>query len=101
MFNLMDTSEGDKVDFWMLTSDPFDRSRFERKQAEEPFGTKMNVSTQEDTILAKLKWAKLSGGSEKQLIDAVRVMKFNITCWILAIWKTGLQNWILLMNGSN
>jgi hypothetical protein len=27
----------------------------------------------EDTILAKLRWAKLSGGSEKQFTDALRV----------------------------
>jgi hypothetical protein len=31
------------------------------------------VSSPEDTILMKLPWAKLSGGSEKQFIDAVRV----------------------------
>jgi len=28
MFNLMDLYSGDKVDFWMLTDEPFDRSRF-------------------------------------------------------------------------
>jgi len=33
----------------------------------------MQVSTPEDTILVKLRWAKLSGGSEKQFIDALRV----------------------------
>ncbi len=33
----------------------------------------MQVSSPEDTILAKLRWAKLSGGSEKQFTDALRV----------------------------
>jgi hypothetical protein len=33
----------------------------------------MKVSTPEDTILAKLRWANLSGGSEKQFTDALRV----------------------------
>jgi hypothetical protein len=33
----------------------------------------MQVSSPEDTILAKLRWAKLSGGSEKQCTDALRV----------------------------
>src|SRR5260221_12614707 len=28
MFNVLDTTEGDKVDFWVLTEEPFDRSRF-------------------------------------------------------------------------
>jgi hypothetical protein len=33
----------------------------------------MKISTPEDTILMKLRWAKLSGGSEKQFTDALRV----------------------------
>lgn len=33
----------------------------------------MKLSTLEDTILAKLRWANLSGGSEKQFTDALRV----------------------------
>ena len=73
MFNLIDLKGGDKVDFWMLTNEPFDRSCFSRKYSEEFMGIKMKVSSPEDTILAKLKWAKLSGGSEKQFIDALRV----------------------------
>jgi hypothetical protein len=73
MFNLLDIKEGDKVDFWMLTDDPFDRSRFSRKVAVEFMGLKIQISSPEDTILAKLRWAKLSGGSEKQYGDALRV----------------------------
>lgn len=73
IFNLIDTSEGDKVDFWILTTDHFDRSRFKRKYEENLFGMRLKVSTPEDTILAKLRWAKLSGGSEKQFNDALRV----------------------------
>jgi hypothetical protein len=33
----------------------------------------MKISTPENTILSKLRWANLSGGSEKQFTDAVRV----------------------------
>ena len=73
MFNLIDVNVGDKVDFWILTEEPFDQSRFSRKISEEFTGLKMQVSTPEDTILAKLRWAKLSGGSEKQFTDALRV----------------------------
>ena len=36
-------------------------------------GIRMQVSSPEDTILAKLRWAKLSGGSERQFTDALRV----------------------------
>ena len=33
----------------------------------------MKISTPEDTILMKLRWANPSGGSEKQFRDAQRV----------------------------
>ena len=73
MFNIIDLNTGDKVDFWILTDEPFDQSRFLRKISEEFMGFKILVSSPEDTILAKLRWAKLSGGSEKQFTDALRV----------------------------
>jgi len=73
MFNVIETTEGDKIDFWMLTEQPFDRSRFARRYEEEVFGVRLKVSSPEDTILAKLRWSALSGGSEKQFQDALRV----------------------------
>jgi len=39
---------------------------------------RITVSSHEDTILAKLRWAKLSGGSEKQFTDALRV--YEVQC---------------------
>lgn len=73
MFNLLDTTEGDKVDLWLLTDDPFDKSRFARRRVEDLLGVRIPVSSPEDTILAKLRWAKLSGGSQKHFDDALRV----------------------------
>lgn len=73
MFNLTNVNTGDKVDFWLLEDKAFDRSRFARKYVEYVLGANITVSSPEDTILAKLKWAKLSGGSEKQFTDALRV----------------------------
>jgi hypothetical protein len=73
MFNLIDNFSGDKVDFWVLTDEPFDRSRFERRRVVEALGLRFPVSAPEDTILMKLRWAELSGGSEKQFRDALRV----------------------------
>jgi hypothetical protein len=69
-FNLLDVTGGDKVDFWILTDDPFDQSRFHRRTIEEFAGQKLHVSRPEDTILMKLRWSALSGGSEKQFGDA-------------------------------
>jgi hypothetical protein len=75
MFNLIAVAEGDKVDFWILTDQPFDQSRFVRKYEEDVMGMRLKVSTPEDTILAKLQWAVKSGGSEKQFTDALRVFE--------------------------
>lgn len=73
MFNLIDTSSGDKIDFWALTDDPFDQSRFTRRLRTGVFGTEVVLSTPEDTILQKLRWASAQGGSERQLRDATGV----------------------------
>ncbi|HRQ73456.1 MAG TPA: hypothetical protein PLU35_10545 [Phycisphaerales bacterium] len=69
MFNILDEEEGDKVDFWMLTDDAFDRIRFERRRTVEFRGTRLSVSTPEDTILMKLRWSADSGGSGRQMRD--------------------------------
>jgi hypothetical protein len=75
MFNAINLEDGDKVDFWMLTDDPFDTSRFSRRVSVEVFGVPLKVSTPEDTILAKLRRSKMSGGSEKPFVDALRVLE--------------------------
>ena len=64
MFNLLELATGDKVDFWILTDEPFDASRFARKRSEELGGVQLKVSTPEDTILAKLRWARKRGQRE-------------------------------------
>ena len=55
------------------------------------------ISSPEDTILMKLRWAKMSGGSEKQFIDAVRVYEVqyaNLDHEYLREWtlKLGVDN---------
>ena len=94
MFNLIDVNEGYKVDFWILTDEPFDQSRFSRKYVEEVMGTKIQVSSPEDTILAKLRWAKLSGGSEKQFTDALRVYEVQFE----KLDKSYLEYWVKKLN---
>lgn len=77
MFNLIDTKRGDRVDFWMLTDEPFDRSRFERRYDEQFEGMKLKLSRPADTILMKLRWSAATGGSQKQYIDALRVYEMQ------------------------
>ena len=78
MFNLIDLRSGDKVDFWLLTDEPFDQSRFRRRVPQAVLGLTLYLSRPDDTILQKLHWAKLSGGSEKQFGDALRVYEVQL-----------------------
>lgn len=94
MFNLLDVNEGDKVDFWILTDEPFDQSRFSRKYVEEVMGIRIQVSSPEDTILAKLRWSKLSGGSEKQFTDALRIYEVQFG----KLDKDYLEYWVNKLN---
>lgn len=75
MFNLLDIPSGDKVDFWILTTDTFDQSRFARRRLHSLGAIQVSISSPEDTILAKLRWSELSGGSEKQFKDALHVFE--------------------------
>jgi hypothetical protein len=76
MFNLLDSTGGDKVDFWMLRDHPFDQSCFA--------GIQVFVSRPEDTILQKLRWSEMSGGSEKQFHDSLRVYEVQFKTLDLA-----------------
>lgn len=104
MFNVIDTEEGDKIDFWLFTDDNFDNSRFARKIEIQFQDIKFFISSPEDTLLAKLRWAKLSGGSEKQLTDAIRVYEINyrnLDLDYLKQWINKLQienEWQKLLN---
>jgi hypothetical protein len=81
MFNLVESSGGNKIDFWVLTDSAFDRSRFSRRYAERVFGQALVVSSPEDTILMKLLWARMSGGSDKHRQDALGEKSFSSAGW--------------------
>lgn len=90
MFNLLDTREGDKVDFWLLTDDPYDRRRFERRVRVDFEETPLWVSTAEDTILMKLRWSKWSGQSARHEQDARRVMAVQAG----SLDRAYLEHWV-------
>ena len=76
-FNLLDVLGGDKVDSWMLTDELFDQSRFARRYIEHFDGTPLYVSRPEVTVLMKLRWAVMSGGSEKPFGDCQSVYELQ------------------------
>lgn len=103
MFNLLETTTGDKIDFWLVTPEPFDQSRFQRRRSACVGDLTVDVSTPEDTIVMKLKWAKASGGSQKQFDDALRVFEVQtgnldlkyIDHWVRALDVSDLWQRIL------
>ncbi len=74
MFNVIDSLEGEKIDFWMLREHPFDLSMFARRARVPAWGMTVALASAEDTIIQKLRWSAACGGSEKQLEDARQVV---------------------------
>ena len=97
MFSILDTTTGDKIDLWMLTDEPFNQSRFSRRQSINLFGMNICVSQREDTILQKLRWAQMCGGSEKHFRDALRVYEVGRA----AIDEAYVDQWAERLNVSD
>jgi len=89
-FNLLDAEGGDKVDFWVLKDDAYARESFSRRRRASYLGINVDVMAPEDTILSKLAWAELSGGSEKQFRDVLRV--YEVQAGQLDL--TYLERWV-------
>ncbi|MGI5826308.1 MAG: hypothetical protein ACOX50_02750 [Patescibacteria group bacterium] len=92
MFNIVHLSSMLKLDFWLLTDDPFDQSRFKRRQKVEILGEEMCVSSPEDTIIQKLRWYHESK-IEKHLVEAAfvyQIQKENLQKEYLDLWIKNL-----------
>lgn len=77
MFNVLQTSSGQKIDFYVLPHEEYEHARFARRTSINIDGVDASATTIEDTILSKLRWAKLSGHSERQIGDALRVYELH------------------------
>jgi len=73
-FNLVLLDSGWKVDLILRKDRPFSAAEFARRRPAEIAGTRVFVATAEDTIIAKLEWAR-AGESERQLRDVVGVLQ--------------------------
>ena len=72
-FNLLESTLGEKVDFWLLEDSPFDLSTFARKRVKKLLGIEIALPAPEDLILQMLRWSKDLGGSERQMGDVLGV----------------------------
>jgi hypothetical protein len=77
-FNLIDTTTGWKVDLIIRKERPFSRTEFARREPAVILGVSTAVATAEDTILAKLEWAK-AGDSDRQRRDVTAMITVQRT----------------------
>jgi Mg-chelatase subunit ChlI len=73
-FNAIDMSSAFKLDLVIRRDRPFSREELGRRQRVDLEGTFVALATAEDTILTKLEWARLAGGSQRQLADACGIV---------------------------
>jgi len=99
MFNVVDATTGWKADLIVRKDRPFSRAEFERRQRAEIAGVEVFVASAEDTIVAKLEWAR-AGESERQLRDVVGILEVSgerldrgyITRWVSELDLVALWN---------
>lgn len=75
-FNVVLLESGWKVDLILRKDRPFSREEFARRQPAEIAGARVFVATAEDTIVAKLDWAR-AGESERQLRDVAGILEIR------------------------
>jgi hypothetical protein len=74
MFNVIEMTTAWKVDLVIRRERPFSIEELRRRQRATMFGVAVATATAEDTIIAKLEWAKL-GASDRQLEDVAGILR--------------------------
>jgi hypothetical protein len=72
-FNVIDFATGWKVDFIIGEDSNYSRTAMMRRKLIAIAGSAVYVASAEDVLIAKLRWAKLSG-SDRQLQDAAGIV---------------------------
>ena len=72
-FNIIDHVTGWKVDFIIAEDSEYGNTALARRKAIDMGGNAVYVASAEDVLIAKLRWAKMSG-SERQLQDAAGIV---------------------------
>lgn len=75
-FNVVLLETGWKVDLILRKDRPFSYEEFARREPAVIAGTRVFVATAEDTIVAKLDWAR-AGEPERQLRDVVGILQMR------------------------
>lgn len=73
MFNVISLESGWKIDLILRKDRAFSRAEFDRRIRVDLAGLAVWMATAEDTVIAKLEWAK-TGESERQLRDVAGIV---------------------------
>jgi hypothetical protein len=88
-FNVVLLDSGWKADLILRRDRAFSRAEFERREPAEIAGVQVFVATAEDTIVAKLEWAR-AGESERQLRDVVGILEVSLD----RLDRSYIERWI-------
>jgi len=72
-FNAIDGTTGWKIDFLIRKDRPFSHEEFRRRAPANLLGTPAWIASAEDTIIAKLEWAAITG-SDRHLSDVAAML---------------------------
>jgi hypothetical protein len=92
-FNVIDMATAWKADLIIRKARPFSIEEMRRRAEGDLLGTRVAIASPEDTIIAKIEWAKSGGGSELQLRDAAGVLQIrgaSLDMTYLERWISGL-----------
>lgn len=93
MFNIIDVTNGWKVDLIVRRHRPYSRTEFDRRQRARIEGVEVHVATAEDVVLSKLEWAR-RGESERQVRDVravIRAARGGLDRPYLELWAERLE----------
>lgn len=74
-FNVIDMATVWKVDIIFRKADSHAQSAFSRRVRGRVGDVAVTAESAEDTVISKLRWAALAGGSERQIRDVAGVLK--------------------------
>ena len=89
-FNIIDHATGWKVDFIIAEDSEYGRTAVARREVIDMAGNAVYVASAEDVLIAKLRWAKISG-SERQLQDAAGIVSIQADSLDVAYVESWVQ----------
>jgi hypothetical protein len=76
-FNVIDMATAWKADLIVRKARPFSVEEMRRRIDGDLLGARVSVASPEDTLISKLEWAKLGGGSQLQLRDVSGILQLR------------------------